>query len=102
MPGIVARTVRSGAIECGHANVSARDVRRVLVTRRSGEVVIPIAAAAPPAAPVDRGLEPPAPTLRLPRNFVPTGYAATLVVDPAKTGFDGSIAITGEVARARR
>jgi len=33
---------------------------------------------------------------------VPTGHAATLVVDPAKTGFDGSIAITGEVARARR
>ncbi|HEY6176097.1 MAG TPA: M1 family metallopeptidase [Kofleriaceae bacterium] len=59
----------------------------------------PIAAAPQRAAPVDRGLEPPAPTLRLPRNFAPTGYTVTLAVDPAKAGFDGSIAITGEVAQ---
>ncbi|MEO7095952.1 MAG: M1 family metallopeptidase [Polyangiales bacterium] len=37
------------------------------------------------------------PKLRLPRNFVPTSYAARLDVDPAKNGFDGSIAITGLV-----
>ena len=33
-------------------------------------------APAPPAAP--DGLVPPEPTLRLPRNFLPTGYAARL------------------------
>src|SRR3954470_21953725 len=54
------------------------------------------AIAAAPAAPA--GLEPPAPTLRLPRNFVPTGYAATLAIDPARDGFDGTIAITGAVS----
>ncbi len=39
------------------------------------------------------------PGLRLPKDFVPTGYAARLDIDPAKSGFDGSIAITGMVAR---
>jgi alanyl aminopeptidase len=57
-----------------------------------------VAAVPPSTSPVDRGLEPPAPSLRLPRNFVPTGYAATLAVDPASAGFEGAIAITGEVA----
>ncbi|MBA3463790.1 MAG: M1 family metallopeptidase [Deltaproteobacteria bacterium] len=54
----------------------------------------------PPSEPVaagPRGVEPPQPTLRLPRNFVPTGYAARLDIDPAKTKFDGSIAITGVI-----
>ena len=37
------------------------------------------------------------PALRLPKTFVPKGYAATLVIDPAKTTFEGVIAITGEV-----
>jgi alanyl aminopeptidase len=62
--------------------------------------VSPSPAASPAAAPAlaDHGLEPPAPTLRLPRNFVPTKYAATLGIDPAKTGFTGAIAITGNVA----
>jgi alanyl aminopeptidase len=60
----------------------------------------PVPAMAPSrAAPADRGLEPPEPKLRLPRNFLPTSYAATLAVDPAATGFDGTIAITGEVAQ---
>ncbi len=59
----------------------------------------PPAAAPTRAAPPDRGLEPPQPTLRLPRNFLPTSYAATLAIDPAATGFDGTIAITGEVAQ---
>ncbi|HMG23497.1 MAG TPA: M1 family metallopeptidase [Kofleriaceae bacterium] len=57
------------------------------------------AVAAGRAAPVDRGLEPPAPALRLPRNFLPTGYTATLAVDPAVAGFTGTIAIAGEVAQ---
>jgi alanyl aminopeptidase len=68
---------------------------------------IPPVAPAPPApapaavarAATDRGFEPPAPTLRLPRNFLPTGYTATLSIDPAASGFDGMIAITGDVAQ---
>jgi alanyl aminopeptidase len=56
-------------------------------------------AAAPVAARgVDRGLEPAEPTLRLPRNFLPTRYAVTLAIDPAAAGFDGAIAITGRVS----
>jgi cytosol alanyl aminopeptidase len=46
---------------------------------------------------VDRGLEPPAPVLRLPRNFLPARYAATLAIDPALAGFDGTVAITGTI-----
>ncbi|MBC7975561.1 MAG: M1 family metallopeptidase, partial [Myxococcales bacterium] len=38
------------------------------------------------------------PTLRLPRNFVPTGYAARLDVDPASPGFEGAIQIAGTVS----
>jgi alanyl aminopeptidase len=62
----------------------------------------PVSPSPPPAAsiraaPVERGLEPPEPRLRLPRNFLPASYAATLAIDPAATGFDGTIEITGEV-----
>ena len=49
----------------------------------------------PPAAP--EGLVPPEPTLRLPRNFLPTGYAARLELDPASSEFEGAIQITGNV-----
>lgn len=49
--------------------------------------------APPPATPN-------APALRLPRDFLPTRYAARLEMDPAKTDFRGSIAITGAVAKA--
>ncbi|HEX7839448.1 MAG TPA: M1 family metallopeptidase, partial [Kofleriaceae bacterium] len=59
----------------------------------------PVAQHAPAPARVDRGLEPPVPALRLPRNFLPASYAATLAIDPALAGFDGTIAITGEVAQ---
>ena len=38
------------------------------------------------------------PTLRLPRNFVPTRYDATLAIDPAKSAIDGSIAIAGKIS----
>jgi len=58
-----------------------------------------VASRAPAAASAARGLEPPVPTLRLPRNFVPASYAATLAIDPAQAGFEGTIAITGEVAQ---
>ena len=60
-----------------------------------------VKAEAPPATrppPVPEGLVPPEPTLRLPRNFLPTGYAARLDVDPANPGFEGSIQITGNVS----
>ena len=48
------------------------------------------------APPVD-GVAPSIPTLRLPRNFLPTGYAARLEIDPARTEFTGSIAISGVI-----
>src|SRR6185503_10517870 len=77
-----------------------------LIACSSPPQVAPSSPAAPPrsvaSTPVhapDRGLAPPAPTLRLPRNFVPTGYAVTLAIDPAQSGFDGKIAITGNVAQ---
>ena len=57
----------------------------------------PVVAPVEPAR-VDRGLEPAAPVLRLPRSFLPTGYAATLAIDPALAGFDGTVAITGAVS----
>jgi cytosol alanyl aminopeptidase len=40
------------------------------------------------------------PKLRLPKTFVPTGYTATLAIDPARDTFDGTIAIAGEVKDA--
>jgi alanyl aminopeptidase len=58
--------------------------------------------AAPREAPAPEGLAPPQPTLRLPRNFLPTGYAARLDIDPAKPGFEGSIQITGNVSEPSR
>ncbi len=53
-----------------------------------------------PVQPTDttpKGTETAQPALRLPRNFLPTSYAARLDIDPAKTTFDGSIAISGVV-----
>ena len=54
----------------------------------------------PDPKPVDpnAALSPPQPTLRLPKNFVPTGYAARLAIDPAKSNFTGTMAITGKVS----
>jgi cytosol alanyl aminopeptidase len=54
-------------------------------------------APAGPAAPAAPALDPPQPALRLPRNFVPTGYRARLAIDPARDGFTGAIEIDGEV-----
>src|SRR5688572_14737364 len=51
-----------------------------------------------PATDPDAALAPPQPTLRLPKNFVPIGYAPRLVIDPSKPTFEGSIAITGNVS----
>ncbi len=50
----------------------------------------------------DNALEPPQPTLRLPRNFAPTSYEARLAIDPKKPTFTGSIAITGTVGMRSR
>ena len=47
---------------------------------------------------VTAGLAPAQPALRLPKNFVATGYRAHLDLDPAKAGFSGSIAISGTIA----
>jgi len=60
------------------------------------QVVTPPEIAKPPP-PVAKDAASQIPTLRLPRNFTPTSYAARLDIDPAKSGFDGSIAITGVV-----
>lgn len=53
-----------------------------------------------PIAPASEpdGLAPPLPTLRLPRNFTPISYGATLAIDPARPTFDGKIAIAGTVS----
>lgn len=48
-----------------------------------------------PAATPTVGVVPTEPALRLPRNFLPTGYTARLAIDPARTEFSGSIAIAG-------
>jgi alanyl aminopeptidase len=66
------------------------------VTVPAPAVVAEPAVPAPP--PVPDGLVPPQPTLRLPRNFLPTGYAVRLDIDPAKAGFEGSIQIAGNLA----
>src|ERR1043166_4341434 len=52
---------------------------------------------ADPATSTAAELDPPQPTLRLPRNFVPTGYRARLAIDPASDGFTGSIEIDGDI-----
>ena len=58
----------------------------------------PVVKAAAPKAAEPAALVPPEPTLRLPRNFLPTAYAARLAIDPAASGFEGAIQITGNVA----
>src|SRR6185503_7526786 len=58
----------------------------------------PAAAAAPATSgSAADALDPPQPTLRLPRNFVPAAYRARLAIDPARTDFTGSIEIDGDV-----
>src|SRR5215510_14540200 len=59
----------------------------------------PEPAAPPPAASASTApaLDPPQPTLRLPRNFLPTGYRARLAIDPASDGFTGAIEIAGDI-----
>ncbi|HEY5922042.1 MAG TPA: M1 family aminopeptidase [Kofleriaceae bacterium] len=77
-------------------------------------LVVLAACPAPPAQPPPQRPQPPVetvgtpavakpldpaemPKLRLPKTFVPASYTATLAIDPARDGFDGVIAITGEV-----
>ncbi|MEJ7599486.1 MAG: M1 family metallopeptidase [Kofleriaceae bacterium] len=65
------------------------------------EVTVPapvaVVSAEPPTAGTG-GLVPPQPTLRLPRNFVPTGYTARLAIDPQREDFDGSMQIAGTIS----
>ncbi len=60
--------------------------------------VAPVVVTAPTPPPPPAAVTPTQPTVRLPRNFVPTGYTATLKIDPAMPTFDGSIAIAGEIS----
>jgi alanyl aminopeptidase len=58
---------------------------------------------APPAEPTPApaaaaALDPAQPTLRLPRNFLPTTYRARLALDPATDGFTGAIEIDAQVS----
>lgn len=82
----------------------SRSLLAVLVVGLMGcpqkQVVTPPEVAKPtPADPINAGagVDAAMPTLRLPRNFTPTSYSARLDIDPAKTAFDGSIAIAGIV-----
>ncbi|HEX4455896.1 MAG TPA: M1 family aminopeptidase [Kofleriaceae bacterium] len=61
-----------------------------------------VAAAAPagsaqPQLPEEPAFDPPAPTLRLPRNFTPTKYSARLAIDPAQPDFTGEVTIVGKL-----
>ena len=46
----------------------------------------------------DVGLVPPQPTVRLPRNFLPTAYDLKLDIDPARPKFEGVAQIAGKVS----
>src|SRR5690349_2617735 len=80
--------VLAGSIGCGSSPPAATVPPPVVKSETT--------APRPPARPY--GLVPPEPTLRLPRNFLPTGYAARLEIDPSTTGFEGAIQITGNVS----
>src|SRR4051812_48608239 len=86
---------------CGIAGVGCGAAPAVTVPAPAPQATAEAAAPAPaPSAP--DGLVPPEPTLRLPRNFLPTGYAARLDIDPASPGFEGAIQITGNVGERSR
>src|SRR2546423_14503220 len=60
--------------------------------------VPPDAAPAGVGPPEPTAKEPAPPTLRLPTSFAPTAYHASLVIDPAKPTFGGSIVIDAKLA----
>jgi cytosol alanyl aminopeptidase len=88
------------AVACGPPKPAVTVPAPVVKAEAGGAVAASTPAAA--SAPAEGGLEPPQPTLRLPRNFLPTGYAARLAIDPASTGFEGSIQIAGNLAEKSR
>ena len=51
----------------------------------------------PPVPTVPDALEPPQPTLRLPKHFVPAEYRVHLALDPSKPGFAGRVEIAGKL-----
>ncbi|HEY1548569.1 MAG TPA: hypothetical protein VGG28_12145, partial [Kofleriaceae bacterium] len=67
------------------------------------EMAKPVVATTPPAGsaqpqlPEEPVFDPPAPTLRLPRNFTPTKYSAQLAIDPAQPDFTGKVTIVGKL-----
>ena len=85
------RMSRYAAVAVGSLLVACSTPKAV-----SPPVVTPPVAHDPP--PVTRPASD-APTLRLPRDFLPTRYAARLELDPARTDFRGSISITGAVTK---
>jgi alanyl aminopeptidase len=101
------RRTRVARDRCAIAPTRRRTRARFRVMR-SLSVVVALAACSQPVAParpvvvdarpVAKGLEPPAPTLRLPHHFEPAGYEARLAIDPARSGFDGAIAISGKLS----
>src|SRR5215831_3104282 len=82
---------------CGLACLGCGSTAPAVTVPAPSPVVKSDAPAQRPAARPE-GLVPPEPTLRLPRNFLPTGYAARLEIDPSAPGFEGAIQITGNVA----
>ena len=69
---------------------------------RKPEVTVPAPVTANAGDPKPEGttdaLVPPQPKLRLPRNFLPTGYAARLAIDPKRADFDATIEIAGTIS----
>ncbi|HEY0255692.1 MAG TPA: hypothetical protein VGC41_29385, partial [Kofleriaceae bacterium] len=51
----------------------------------------------PPAPAGGDAFDPPKPTLRLPRHFLPSHVTARVAADPAKPEFAGEVAIDGEL-----
>ena len=94
MPGFVVLTVFAVPISCGPPKPAVTVPAPVVKAESEPSA----ATASQQPSPVQEGLAPPQPTLRLPRNFLPTGYAVRLAIDPQATGFEGSIQIAGNLS----
>jgi alanyl aminopeptidase len=93
------KRVLVGLIACFSCGPS-RPAVTVPAPTASGE---PAARAEPAGSPAPAApREAAAPTLRLPRSFLPASYAARLEIDPSKTGFEGSIQIAGNLSERSR
>ncbi len=68
-------------------------------TPSTSVAVVPQAPPSAPPPPAEPAIDPPLPTLRLPRDFTPERYTAELAIDPAKPDFTGEIAIDGTLGQ---